>query len=172
MILTKLSDPILLCHWYVITPDGDAVNDVPDIWVGISPEQITWDPEIVLDPLIPKTVRVIVCSTAQDGIDDKYALTVIWSPSFKLPRGGVYVNPAGEARADLALTPFTKYSKVSAPIVPVESNVTLLLEHSVSLESPDVKLSTGVAAESTVTVTVFEDPKSAVPGHWTPLNVE
>ena len=62
---------------------------------------------------------------------------------------------------------------MSAPIVEVESNVTLPFEHSVLLESPSTKLSTGIAAESfTVTVTVFEDPKSAVPGHWTPWNVE
>ena len=54
---------------------------------------------------------------------------------------------------------------MSAPIVPVESNVTVSPEHKVSFERPDVKTRTGKSEESTVTVTVFDAAKSAVPGH-------
>ena len=60
---------------------------------------------------------------------------------------------------------------MSAPIVPVESNVTVSPEHKVSFERPDVKTRTGKSEESTVTVTVFDAAKSAVPGHWTELIV-
>ena len=58
-----------------------------------------------------------------------------------------------------------------APVVPEASKVTVLVEHSTSLANPEVKLTIGKAAESTVIVTVLEDPIPKLVGHCTPLNV-
>ena len=56
-------------------------------------------------------------------------------------------------------------------MVPVASKVTESVEHKVSLGNPEVKVITGRAAASTVTVTVFEAPIPKSVGHCTPLTV-
>ena len=54
---------------------------------------------------------------------------------------------------------FIKYSKLFAPVVDEASNVKLSPAQATSFETPETKLTTGSAVESTVIVTVFEAPE-------------